>query len=41
MNDALGLRVLTVETFRGDDLEKRVQDHLDLIHYTLRYYDME
>ncbi len=41
VNDALGLRVLTVETFRGDDLEKRVQDHLDLIHYTLRYYDME
>ncbi len=41
VNDTLDLRVITVETFREDALETRVQDHLDLVHYALKYYDME
>lgn len=36
----LGIPVITVETFRGFDIERRVYDQLDTVQFTLRHYGM-
>lgn len=36
----LGVPTITVETFRGYPMERRIGDQLDLVQYTLRYYGM-
>lgn len=41
--DALGIPVLTVETFNGPQsvVRTRIEDHLDILHFTLRYFGLE
>ena len=36
----LGIPTLTVETFRGYQMEDRVSDQLDIVQYVLKYYEM-
>lgn len=36
----LNLPVLTVETFRGFEMDSRIGDQLDVVHYTMAYYGM-
>lgn len=36
----LGIPVITVETFRGYPLERRIADQLAIVQYVLGYYDM-
>lgn len=36
----LGIPVITVETFRGFDIVRRVHDQLDIVQYALEYVDM-
>ncbi len=41
VTNELKIPVITVETFRGGyPLERRVEDHLAVIGYILKYYDM-
>jgi predicted deacylase len=41
VSEKLDLSTLTIETFRGYPLERRVGDHLALIHFILNWYGME
>lgn len=41
VTETLGIPVLTVETFRGDPLERRIADHLSILHFALQYYSLE
>lgn len=41
VTEGLSVPALTVETFRGDPLERRVGDHLDIARFVLSYYRME
>ena len=34
----LGIPTITVETYRGYELERRIGDQLDIVEYVLRYY---
>ena len=36
----LKIPAITVETFRGYPLERRIADQLDVVQYALRYYGM-
>lgn len=36
----LQIPVLTIETYRGYQLERRIEDHLAIVGYILRYYEM-
>lgn len=36
----LGIPSITVETFRGYPLERRIADQLDIVQYVLEYFDM-
>ena len=36
----LGIPVITVETFRGFPIERRVHDQLDIVQYALKYVEM-
>lgn len=38
--NSLGIPVITVETFRGFDVYRRVYDQLDTVQYVLEYYGM-
>lgn len=37
----LGIPVITIETYREEPLEQRIQNHLDVVLYILHYYGME
>lgn len=36
----LGIPSITIETFRGYQLERRISDQLDIVQYVLRYFGM-
>ena len=36
----LGIPTITVETFRGYEMERRIGDQLDVVQYVMRYYGM-
>ena len=36
----LGIPTITVETYRGYELERRIGDQLDIVEYVLRYYGL-
>ena len=36
----LGIPTITVETFRGYEMERRIGDQLDVVQYVIRYYGM-
>lgn len=36
----LGIPTLTVETYRGYEMEQRISDQLDIVQYVLKYYGM-
>lgn len=36
----LKIPVITVETYRGYELERRIEDHIAIVGYVLRYYEM-
>ena len=40
VTEELGIPVITVETFRGFDIKRRVYDQLDTVQYVLDYYGM-
>ena len=40
VTEELGIPVITVETFRGFDIKRRVYDQLDTVQYVLNYYGM-
>ena len=40
VSNVLGIPVITVETFRGFDIYRRVYDQLDTIQFILEYYGM-
>lgn len=40
VSNQLGIPVITVETFRGFDINRRVYDQLDTIQFILEYYGM-
>lgn len=40
VSNVLGIPVITVETFRGFDIYRRVYDQLDTIQFILEYYEM-
>lgn len=40
VTDELGIPVITVETFRGFDIERRVYDQLDSVQFVLDFYGM-
>lgn len=40
ITEQLNIPVITVETFRGYEMEDRISDQLDIIQYVLRYYGM-
>lgn len=40
VTEMLGIPVVTVETFRGDALELRIQNHLRITDYVLKYYGL-
>lgn len=35
-----GIPTITVETYRGYELERRIGDQLDIVEYVLRYYGL-
>lgn len=41
VSTGLKLPIITVETYRGDDLEVRIQNHLDVVWYLITYLNME
>ena len=40
VTEELGIPVITVETFRGFDIKRRVYDQLDTVQFVLEYYGM-
>lgn len=40
VSNHLGIPVITVETFRGFDIHRRIYDQLDTIQFILEYYEM-
>lgn len=40
VSNVLGIPVITVETFRGFDIYRRIYDQLDTIQFILEYYEM-
>lgn len=40
VTQGLGIPAVTVETFRGYPMERRVRDQLDIVAFSLRYYGM-
>lgn len=40
VSNVLGVPVITVETFRGFDIHRRIYDQLDTIQFILGYYEM-
>ena len=40
VSNHLGIPVITVETFRGFDIHRRIYDQLDTIQFILGYYEM-
>lgn len=40
VTDLLGIPSITTETIRGKDLELRVKDQIDIVHFCLAYYGM-
>lgn len=40
VSDALGIPTITVETFRGFDIRRRVCDQLEVVQFVLQYYGM-
>ena len=41
MTEIYGIPVITTETYRGEPLETRVDNQLEIIHYVLDYYGMK
>jgi predicted deacylase len=41
VTEQLTIPVITVETYRAEPLEQRIQNQLDILHYVLRHYGME
>ena len=41
VSTGLKIPIITVETFRKDDLEVRIQNHLDVVHFIMGYLKME
>ena len=37
VTDELGIPVITVETFRGDEMEVRIEKHLEVTDFVLTY----
>ncbi len=41
ITEQLKIPVITVETYRDYELERRISDHLDILHYVLGYFKLE
>lgn len=41
VTEELGIPVITVETSRGEPLERRIENHLEIVSYILEYYGLQ